>query len=144
MEIDDGYDDRGHDAGRDVPEPPAQALDEFKAAIKAYIALHDWLQQSAKEQREARRKKNELSQVIIEFMKVNRYTECALDDGKLVRKESKRLEPLKKDHILEELVKTMGEAQAENTLVSIFGKRKVTETDILTRTRSKAARKQDA
>lgn len=121
-------------------EPTPEALDEFKAAIKAYIALHDWLQQSAKEQREARRKKTELSQVIIEFMKVNRYHECALEDGKLIRKESKRLEPLKKDHILEELVKTMGETQAETAMVNIFGKRKVTETDILTRTRTKSSR----
>lgn len=114
------------------------AEDDFKAAVKAYIDLHDRLAQAGKELRDIRKKKTELADVIVQFMKKNDIDECALHDGKLVRKQAKRLEPLKKEHILAELSKAVGEPQAETMLVNIYGQRTVTDKDVLRRTKKRS------
>lgn len=108
---------------------------DFKAAVKAYIDIHDQLAAASKELRGIRKKKTELADVIVQFMKANDIDECALQDGKLIRKQSKRLEPLKKEHILSELAKAMGEPKAEDLLVNIYSNRAVTDKDVLQRTR---------
>lgn len=110
---------------------------EFRDAVKAYIDMHDQLTDAGKQLREIRKKKKELADVIVEYMKKNDIDGINVRDGKLVRKTSKRLEPLKKEHILEELTKTLGEARAEDALVNIFSKRNVNNTDTLLRTRKK-------
>jgi ABC-type xylose transport system substrate-binding protein len=120
-----------------TPHAMSDAEADFKAAVKAYIALHDQLATASKELRNIRKKKTELADTIVSYMKANDIGECELQDGKLIHKKSKRMEPLKKEHILEELVKSMGDTQAEDVLVSIFGKRHVQEKDHLTRTRKR-------
>lgn len=111
--------------------------DDFKEAVKAYIDLHDQLTRAAKDLRGIRKKKAELADVIVQYMKKNDIDECALRDGKLIRKSAKRLEPLKKEHIMDELRATLGEARAEQCLVNIFGKRAVAERDTLRRTKKR-------
>lgn len=110
---------------------------EFRDAVKAYIDMHDQLTDAGKQLREIRKKKKELADVIVQYMKKNDIDGINVRDGKLVRKTSKRLEPLKKEHIMEELTKTLGEARAEDALVNIFSKRGVNNTDTLLRTRKK-------
>lgn len=112
---------------------------DFKDKVKQYIAIADQLAALGKDIREIRKRQGELREEIIKFMKVNDIVECQLQDGKLVRKQCKRLEPLKKEHILGELAKAVGDAQAENLLVGIFSKRGVTEKDTLSRTRARTA-----
>lgn len=114
------------------------AEEDFKAAVKAYIDMHDQLSEAGKQLRSIRKKKAELADVIVQYMKKNDIDECALQDGKLIRKQAKRLEPLKKEHIMEELTKAVGEPRAEDILVSIFGKRAVAERDTLQRTRKRS------
>jgi hypothetical protein len=125
--------------GAQEPAAARAAEEEFRSVVKAYIDLHDQLQESSKRMREIRKKKTELADVIMQYMKKNEVGECALRDGKLVLGHCKRLEPLKKEHILEELSKAVGSAQAENLLVGIYSKRGVSEKDTLRRTRAKAA-----
>ena len=110
------------------------AEDDFKAAVKAYIDMHDQLAEASKQMRGIRKKKAELADVIVQYMKKNDIDECALQDGKLIRKQAKRLEPLKKEHIMDELKKVVGEPRAEDILVNIFSKRTVAEKDTLRRT----------
>ena len=55
--------------------------DDFKAAVKAYIDIHDKLAQAGRELREVRKKKTELADVIVQYMKRNDIDECALQDG---------------------------------------------------------------
>ena len=112
--------------------------DDFKAAVKAYIDMHDKLAQAGRELREVRKKKTELADVIVQYMKRNDIDECALQDGKLVRKQAKRLEPLKKEHILAELSKAVGEPQAENLLVNMYSQRAVSDKDVLRRTKKRS------
>ena len=117
----------------------ASAERDFKEAVKAYIDIHDQLAAASKELRDVRKKKAELADVILRFMKANDIGECTLQDGKLVRRESKRLEPLKKEHILGELSKTVGESEAESILLGIFNKRTVNSKDTLSRTRNRGS-----
>ena len=108
--------------------------EDYKNAVKSYIVIHDELSAAGKQLRELRKQKTALSEKILHFMKANEIDECALNDGKLIRRSSKRLEALKKDHILDELKKSMAPDQAEAVLVNIFSQRGVTEKDALKRT----------
>ena len=109
---------------------------EFRDAVKAYIDMHDQLSEASKRLSDIRKKKKEMSEVIVEYMRKNDIDGINVKDGKLVRKQVKRLEPLKKEHIMEELTKTLGDqGAAEHTLVNIFGRRSVTERDSLRRTK---------
>lgn len=122
-------------------------LDDFKSAVKAYTNLHDEITASSKQLRELRKQKDKIGDVIIGYMKQKDVDQCELEDGKLIRKKSRRTEALKKDHILTELVKLTGgdQARAEASLTSIQSMRQVKETEILTRTtkRSLAGSKHD-
>lgn len=119
----------------------SSASEDFKTAVKAFIAMHDQLAEAGKALREVRRKKKELSEVIVAYMRENDITTCDLKDGSgaLVRKQSRRMEAIKKEHILEELKQVVGDARADDMLVSIFAKRAVAEKDTLTRTKRKAS-----
>lgn len=111
------------------------ASEQFKNAVKAYIEIHDELQASARQLRAIRKRKTELSETIINFMRDNDIDECALSDGKLIRKTSKRVEGLKKDNIMDVLKEKLGSADAaEAMLVEIYGQRGVVEKDSLKRT----------
>lgn len=112
---------------------------EFKDAVRAYIDMHDQLTEANKRLAEIRKKKKELAEVIVQYMKRNEIDGINVKDGKLVRKEVKRVEPLKKEHILGELSKAVGEARAENILVNIYGQRTVNSSDSLRRTRKRGA-----
>lgn len=114
------------------------AQQDFKDAVKAYIDMHDQLADASKQLREIRKKKAELADVIVAFMKANDIDECSLQDGKLIRRQAKRLEPLKKEHILGELSKVVGQNKAEDVLVNIFSQRAVCEKDTLTRTKKRS------
>jgi len=116
----------------------AAAEQDFKDAVKAYIDMHDQLLEAGKQLRGIRKKKAELADVIVQYMKKNDIDECTLKDGKLIRKQAKRLEPLKKEHIMEELTKAVGDSRAEDILVNIFSKRGVAEKDTLRRTRKRS------
>lgn len=117
-------------------EPPVDP--EFKDAVKAYIDMHDQLADANKRLGEIRKKKKELAEVIVQYMKRNEIDGINVKDGKLVRKEVKRVEPLKKEHILGELAKTVGEAQAEDILLNIYSKRAVNNSDSLRRTKKRS------
>lgn len=112
--------------------------DIFREAVKEYIAVHDQLLEAGKQLKDVRKKKTELADVILEFMRNNDIDECALQDGKLVRKESKKMEGLKKEHILGELKKAVGESKADELLLNIFNKREVTMKDSLSRSKKKS------
>ena len=116
------------------------ANDEFRDTVKSFIELHDELAESARAMSALRKRKEQLSQRIIEFMKSNEIDECALADGKLVRKTTKKVETLKKEHILDALKKRLGDdVAAERTLVDIYAARAVESSDSLTRTKKRAA-----
>jgi hypothetical protein len=114
--------------------------DDFKAAVEAYINLHDEIARSSKQMRELKKQKDKVGEVILQWMKTQDVDACELSDGKLVRKVSKRTEGLKKEHVLSELVKLLhgDEAAATMSLNNIFSNRSIAEKEILTRTTNKS------
>ena len=110
---------------------------EFRDAVKAYIDMHDQLTEASRSLRDIRKKKKELADVIVEYMRKNDIDGINVKDGKLLRKQTKRLEPLKKEHIMAELTKAVGETKADDILVNIFSKRNVTNKDTLRRTKKR-------
>lgn len=113
--------------------------EDFKHCVKTYVELHDEIASSGKHLSELRKKKEAIGELIMEFMKHKGIDECELQDngGKLVRKESKRTETLKKEHIMQELMALVNQdnTRAENVLNNIYGKRNVEVTERLTRTK---------
>lgn len=113
--------------------------EEFKNCVKTYVELHDEIAASSKHLSELRKKKDAIGQLIVGFMRHRGIDECELQDGggKLVRKESKRTEILKKDHILQELLSLTGNdsTRAQSSLDNIYNKRTVEVKDMLTRTK---------
>lgn len=113
--------------------------EEFRSCVKAYVDLYDEITAAGKHLSELRKKKDAIGQMIVEFMKSKGIDECELQDngGKLVRKESKRTETLKKEHILAEIMGLVGhdEARAASCLDNMLSKRAVETKDMLSRTR---------
>lgn len=113
--------------------------EDFKNCVKTYVELHDEIASSSKHLSELRKKKEAIGELIMEFMKHKGIDECELQDngGKLIRKESKRTETLKKEHILQELMHLVNHdnSRAETVLSNIYNKRNVEVTERLTRTK---------
>jgi len=113
--------------------------DEFRNCVKTYVELHDEISTSTKHLSELRKKREAIGELIVEFMKQRGIDECELQDngGKLVRRESKRTETLKKDHILAELLPLLANdsARAQACLDNMFSKRQVETKEVLTRTK---------
>jgi hypothetical protein len=113
--------------------------EDFKNAVRAYIELHDGIASSSKQLREMKKQKDIVGDTILAWMRTNGIDECALPDGKLARKTSKRTESLKKDYVMCELKKVLGdEGRAAASLNSIFSMRNITEKEILTRTTNRS------
>ena len=112
---------------------------EFKEAVRSYIEMHDQLAEASKQLRDIRKKKKELGGVIVEYMRKNEIDGIKVPGGNLVRMQSNRVQPVNKEHIMEILKKIMDEARAEHVLVDIYGKRAVTRSDSLRRTRTRGA-----
>lgn len=108
----------------------------FKDAVRTYIELYDELMASQKTLRDLKKKKDELSAAILEFMKHNKIDEFQVPDGKLMRKPSKRTEGLKKEYIINSLKAAIGDQdKVDAVFMQMNSHRNVTETEILRRTR---------
>lgn len=111
--------------------------DEFKSCVKTYVDLHDEIAAATKHLSELRKKKDAFGDMVVAFMRHRGIDECALQEGgKLVRRECKRTEALKKEHIQTELLALLHNdaARAQASLDNIYKKRSVEAKDTLTRT----------
>ena len=107
--------------------------DSFKQTVKEYTELHDDLLSSGKAIRELKKRKDELGAQILEAMRENEIDECTLPDGKLVRRQAKRTEPLKKDHIVGELKNVLQPTDVNDAIEKMYGQRETTTKDMLSR-----------
>lgn len=110
--------------------------EEFREAVKVYIGLHDEIQKTMKELRDVKKQKEALGATILECMRTRDIAVCQLQDGgRLVRKQTKRVESLKKGHIVKELTSALGdEVRAEAVVNNIFSQRAVAVSETLSRT----------
>lgn len=116
--------------------PPVLSDITFKDAVRTYIEMHDEIMASSKKFRELRKKKDELGEGILHFMKHNGIDEFQLADGKLMRKAAKRTEGLKKEYILNSLKAVLqSDEKAEACVAQMMSHRAVSEKELLRRTR---------
>ena len=87
--------------------------------------------------RDVKKRKDMLGETILGCMRDKDIDVCQLPDGgKLVRKQAKRVESLKKEHIMKELESALGDStKAEAALNNIFSQRAVDVKESLQRTK---------
>lgn len=115
---------------------PQLTESSFKDGVRTYIELHDELTRSSKTLRDMKKKKDELGSAILAFMRDNRIDEFQVGDGKLMRKNTKRTEALKKEYIINSLKVALGsDEKVEAIFMQMNANRNVTECESLRRTR---------
>ena len=108
----------------------------FKDAVRTYIEIYDELMKVSKELREMRKKRDEMSAAILDFMRRHNIDEFQVADGKLCRKPTKRTEGLKKEYIINCLKSALGsEDKVEAVFTQMNAHRNVVEGESLRRTR---------
>jgi hypothetical protein len=108
---------------------------DFKEAVDAYVELNDEILRAGKQARELRKQKDLIGVKILEWMQTNQIDGVDLETGRLARRISKRTEPMKKEHILSELTKVLGDpARAEASLQNIVSMRAIVQKETLSRT----------
>lgn len=112
---------------------------DFKDAVTQYVSLFDEIAEVSKGLAVLRNKKDALGDIIVGHMKRGNMDKIELREqgGALVRKESKRKEALKKDHIMAELLSLTGNNvdRAEACMGGIMDRRGTEVKDTLTRTK---------
>ena len=108
----------------------------FKDAVRTYIEVYDELTATSKMLRGMKKKKDELGDAILAFMRNNKIDEFQVGDGKLMRKNTKRTEALKKEYIINSLKAALGdEGKVEAMMTQMNSHRNITECESLRRTR---------
>ena len=116
--------------------PPQLTESTFKDSVRTYIELHDELTRSSKTLREMKKKKDDLGNAILAFMRDNKIDEFRVGDGKLMRKNTKRTEALKKEYIINSLKTALGsDDKVEAVFLQMNANRNVVECESLRRTR---------
>lgn len=113
------------------------SAEDFRDVVKAYIDAHDEITAASKQLSLLRKKKAEMEEAVLAYMRANAIDECALSDGKLVRTQTKRTETLNKTHILAEVTVLVGNDpdRARNVVDAMYSNRQVKVADALKRTR---------
>lgn len=105
-------------------------MDSLPELVAAYVEAHDKQKALAAEAREHRKRTKELHDRIVEVMEAEGLDECGLSSGaRIVKKETRRTEGLKKEHIQGELKKLVGsDVGVEEAVANMYNRRL---TDVL-------------
>lgn len=118
-------------------QPPQKDIDEatFREAVNLYVKLTNEIARVTKMMTQYRKQRNNLGETIILYMKSHQIDECHIDgeEKKLVRRESKRTETLKKDAIIDAFKSVLNgdEARALMLTTNLFSSRNVAYKDAL-------------
>lgn len=112
---------------------------KFKALVNKYVELSDQIAEVGVELVALRKKKDAMGELVMQVMQQGdiQVLELTEQGGKLIRRESKRTEALKKEHILDELMLLTGNdaTRAQASLEKIYNKRTLVVKDALSRKR---------
>ena len=98
--------------------------EEFKKAVREYVALTDELTEIRATINKKNKRKRSLTEFIIAYMQDNRKDICNLGaSGVLRMKESKASVALKKEHVQQLLMDIIGEEKAKESAQYIFENR---------------------
>lgn len=111
--------------------------DEFKLAVKEWVIINDQLTDMRKVTAERNKRKKQLSQYIILFMKENEKEICNLgENGILHMKKQKSQASLSKEHLAQWMTEYFNDDKKANEITKfVFEKKKenCTEKDVLKR-----------
>ena len=120
-----------------VTDLPIPKPEEFKLAVKEWVMINDQLADMRKVTAQRNKRKKELTQYIILFMKENEKEICNLgENGILHMKKQKAQATLSKDHLAKWMAEFFNdEKKAEEITKFVFDKKKEesTEKDVLKR-----------
>jgi phosphopantothenate synthetase len=91
----------------------ASSLDIFKQSVREYVNISDQITRASKELAVVKRKKNELGDLILEFMQENKYDAVSADNATILKKSSTRKAGLKEEAILSAAKEFLGEHEVE-------------------------------
>ena len=104
----------------------------FKEAVKEFVEIHNQLLEASRSLKEVRQKKNELAEVILDFMQKNNYEVCSSGNTKLVKRDSKRQSGMKDEYILAAVRETFGtDVDPVKFIEAINSKREVVMKPVL-------------
>lgn len=108
----------------------------FKSVVCEYTELAQEIAKMQAELRPLRKDLGGIRQKLLEYMQTQDIVECkSFQDGwVVVRRETCRTEPLKPEHILEELMSLTSPQRAEAILQNINDRRKVLKNERLVQT----------
>jgi hypothetical protein len=116
--------------------PPLASQEEFKNAVQAYCELYDDIAASNIQLKELKTKLKTVGEMVLAYMKEFEIDACALPDGELLRKQTKRMTTLTIKHLesgLRSSIPVLDDAQLANAINSIQSQRETTITESLTR-----------
>ena len=97
----------------------------FKQSVTEFVDIHNQLAEAMRSLKEVRKKKNELAEVIMDFMDKNNYEVCASGNMKLIKRESKRRSGLKDEIVIEAIKEMFGNVDTNKLMENISSRREV-------------------
>ena len=118
-------------------QTPQKDVDEatFREAVNLYVQLSKEIDKVTKMMTQYKKQKTLLGETIIIYMKSHEIDECHIDgeEKKLIRRQSKRTETLKKDEIIKAFTSALNgdEPRALMLVTNLFNNRTVNFKDAL-------------
>ncbi|AGE55646.1 hypothetical protein ATCVMN08101_432L [Acanthocystis turfacea Chlorella virus MN0810.1] len=101
----------------------ASQIDIFKNSVKEYININDQINQAQKALALVKRQKNELGELILDFMRENKYDAVSSENATILLKSSTRKTGLKEEAIINAAKEFLGEHQVEKFLEKLESSR---------------------
>ncbi|ABT16488.1 hypothetical protein ATCV1_z354L [Acanthocystis turfacea chlorella virus 1] len=91
----------------------ASQIDIFKQSVREYVNINDQISRAQKDLSVVKRKKNELGELILEFMQENKYDAVSAENATILKKSSTRRTGLKEEAIVAAAKEFLGEHEVE-------------------------------
>jgi len=115
----------------------SESIDIFKQSVKEYVDISDQIAKASKDLLVVKKKKNELGDLILEFMLQNNYDAVSAGNTTILKKASTRKAGYKEDIILQAAKGFLGESEATKFMEKLDSFREVTTVDRIGMKKSK-------
>jgi hypothetical protein len=116
--------------------PSQQQENIFKTNVREYLAIHDDISKRIRDISLLRKKKTQLRDYILYFMKTNSVDQCVSENAKLYIAQTKSTQAINRDYVQSVLSMNMDLDSAERLVDSLWSKREVTVKDTLRQRRT--------
>jgi hypothetical protein len=107
----------------------SESIDIFKQSVKEYVDISDQIAKASKDLLVVKKKKNELGELILEFMQQNNYDAVSAGNTTILKKASTRKAGFKEDLILQAAKGFMGESEATKFMEKLDSFREITTVE---------------